>query len=195
LVFVRASEWRARVRSCLVLDKAEKGWWSRLLKAGNTGKVSKRSVIGALGLGGTSMLLAPHADAAQEIASVADSDARGLIIVGLLLPAVGWMLFNILQPALNQIEKMQEGNNRLKKARGILGVTGISVAAASLLAAPQADAQVQELAQVSVDTRPLVLLFILEPVIGWVLFNILKPTLNQIEKMQNGNFGKGRRRK
>jgi photosystem II PsbY protein len=182
-VFVRASEWRARVRSCLVLDKAEKGWWSRLLKAGNTGKVSKRSVIGALGLGGTSMLLAPHADAAQEI------------IVGLLLPAVGWMLFNILQPALNQIEKMQEGNNRLKKARGILGVTGISVAAASLLAAPQADAQVQELAQVSVDTRPLVLLFILEPVIGWVLFNILKPTLNQIEKMQNGNFGKGRRRK
>jgi hypothetical protein len=178
-----------------VLDKAEKGWWSRLLKAGNTGKVSKRSVIGALGLGGTSMLLAPHADAAQEIASVADSDARGLIIVGLLLPAVGWMLFNILQPALNQIEKMQEGNNRLKKARGILGVTGISVAAASLLAAPQADAQVQELAQVSVDTRPLVLLFILEPVIGWVLFNILKPTLNQIEKMQNGNFGKGRRRK
>jgi photosystem II PsbY protein len=165
------------------------------MQAGNTGKVSKRSVIGALGLGGASMLLAPHADAAQEIASVADSDARGLIIVGLLLPAVGWVLFNILQPALNQIEKMQEGNSGLKKARGIIGVTGISAAAASLLAAPQANAQVQELAQVSADTRPLILLFILAPAIGWVLFNILKPALNQIEKMQNGNFGKGGRRK
>jgi photosystem II PsbY protein len=125
-----------------VLEKAKKGWWSRLLKAGNIGKVSKESVISALGLGGASMLLAPHADAAQEIACVVDSDARGLIIVRVLLPTVGWVLFNILQPALNQIEKMQEGNSGLKKARGIIGVTGISIVATSLLAAPQADVHV-----------------------------------------------------
>lgn len=157
---------------------------------------SAKGLVAGAGLGALAALAAaPHADAVQEIAQVADSDARGLIIIGLLLPAVGWVLFNILQPALNQIEKMQEGNSGLKKARGIIGVTGISAAAASLVAAPQADAQVQELAQVSADTRPLILLFILAPAIGWVLFNILKPALNQIEKMQNGNFGKGGRRK
>jgi photosystem II PsbY protein len=157
---------------------------------------SAKGLVAGAGLGALAALAAaPQADAVQEIAQVADNDARGLIIIGLLLPAVGWVLFNILRPALNQIEKMQEGNSGLKKARGIIGVTGISAAAASLLAAPQANAQVQELAQVSADTRPLILLFILAPAIGWVLFNILKPALNQIEKMQNGNFGKGGRRK
>jgi photosystem II PsbY protein len=171
------------------------------MQSGNTVKTSKRSVIGALGLGGASMLLAPHADAAQEIATLADSDSRGLIIIGLLLPAIGWVLFNILRPALNQIEKMQGGNSGssgLKKSRGIIGVTGISAAATSLLAAPQADAQVQELAQLGADTRPLILLFILAPAIGWVLFNILKPALNQVNKMVEGNninTGKGGKRK
>ena len=167
------------------------------MQEGNTGKTSKRSVIGALGLGGASMSLAPYADAAQEIAQVADSDVRGLLILGLLVPAVGWVLFNILRPALNQIEKMQEGNSGsggMRKARGIIGVTGISAAAASLLA-PEADAQVQELALVGADTRPLILLFVLAPAIGWVLFNILKPALNQVNKMVEGNFGKGGKRK
>jgi photosystem II PsbY protein len=165
------------------------------MQGGNTGKTSKRSVIGALGLGGASMLLAPHADAAQEIANVADSDSRGLIIIGLLLPAIGWVLFNILKPALNQVNKMVEGNSGVKKSRGIIGVTGISAAAASLLAAPEADAQVQEIAQLGADTRPLILLFILAPAIGWVLFNILKPALNQVNKMVEGNSGKGGKRK
>ncbi|KAG0621605.1 hypothetical protein M758_3G034100 [Ceratodon purpureus] len=166
------------------------------MQSGNTGKTSKRSVIGALGLGGASMLLAPHADAAQEIANLADSDSRGLVIIGLLLPAIGWVLFNILKPALNQVNKMVEGNNiKVKKSRGIIGVTGISAAAASLLAAPQADAQVQEIAQLGADTRPLILLFILAPAIGWVLFNILKPALNQVNKMVEGNNIKGGKRK
>jgi hypothetical protein len=41
-VSVQASEWRARVRSCLVLEKAEKGWWLRLLKV--EGKVSSSQI-------------------------------------------------------------------------------------------------------------------------------------------------------
>jgi photosystem II PsbY protein len=148
---------------------------------------SSKGVIGALGLGGVSMLLAPHADAAQEIATLADSDSRGLIILGLLLPAIGWVLFNILKPALNQVDRMVEGNSGKLKSRALVGATGISAAAASLLlSAPQADAQVQEMSQLGADTRPLILLVILLPAIGWVLFNILKPALNQFEKMQGG---------
>ncbi|XP_024363477.1 uncharacterized protein [Physcomitrium patens] len=161
---------------------------------GNAAAITrKRGVIGALGLGTASLFLAPHADAAQEIATLADSDSRGLIIIGLLLPAVGWVLFNILKPALNQINNIVEGNDtgapvkRGKKFGGMIGATGISAAAMSLLAAPKADAQVQEIAQLGADTRPLILLFILAPAIGWVLFNILKPALNQVDKMVEGN--------
>lgn len=168
----------------------------KMQNQGNSGAgTRKRGIIGALGLGGASMLLTPHADAAQEIASLADSDSRGLIIIGLLLPAIGWVLFNILRPALNQVNKMIEGNDSSpptkggKKIRGIVGLTGLTAAATSLLAAPEADAQVQEFAQLGADTRPLILLFILAPAIGWVLFNILKPALNQVNKMVEGNSG------
>lgn len=147
---------------------------------------NQRGVIGALGLGGASLLLAPHADAAQQIANLADSDSRGLVIAGIFLPAIGWVLFNILKPALNQVNKMVEGN---AGKRGLIGATGISAAAASLLSAPDADAA-QEIAQLGADTRPLILLFILAPAIGWVLFNILKPAINQVNKMVDGNSGK-----
>lgn len=114
----------------------------------------------------------------QEIATIADSDARGLILAGVLLPAIGWVLFNILQPALSQINKMRGGSSR-----GLIGAAGLSAAAASLLAAPQADAQVQEFAELAADSRPLILLFILVPAVGWVLFNILQPALKQIDNM------------
>jgi len=159
---------------------------------------NQKGVIGALGLGGASLLLAPHADAAQEMAQLADSDSRGLVIVGLLLPAIGWVLFNILRPALNQVNKMVEGNsgNNKLKSRAMVGATGISAAAASLLmGAPEAEASVQEMAQMGADTRPLILLFILAPAIGWVLFNILKPALNQVNKMVEGNQGKSLKKK
>lgn len=91
-------------------------------------------------------------------------------------------MFNILQPALNQINKMRGGSTK-----GLIGAAGLSAAAASLLAAPQADAQVQEFVELAGDSRPLILLFILAPAVGWVLFNILQPALNQINKMRTGN--------
>jgi len=113
----------------------------------------------------------------QEIATIADSDSRGLVLLGILLPALGWVLFNILQPGLNQLSKM-------KSIKGlVIGAAGLGAAASSMMAAaPDAEAA-QEITQLAADNRPLILLFILLPAIGWVLFNILQPALNQLNKM------------
>ena len=137
-------------------------------------KMQGKAVAGAVGLGAAgSLLLAPSADAAQAIAQVAD-DSRPLLLLVVLAPAIGWVLFNILKPALNQINKMQ--------GKAVAGAVGLG-AAASLLAAPSADAA-QEIATLADDSRPLLLLLVLGPAIGWVLFNILRPALNQLDKMQ-----------
>ncbi|KAL2609156.1 hypothetical protein R1flu_027729 [Riccia fluitans] len=137
---------------------------------------STKGVIGAIGLGGlASMLYTPQADAAQELAQIADSDSRGLVLLGILIPAVGWVLFNILQPALNQLNKM-------RSSKSIVGTVGIGAAAASLLSTQDAEAA-QEVAQLAADNRPVILLVVLLPAIGWVLFNILRPALNQLDKM------------
>ncbi|CAM6092279.1 unnamed protein product [Calypogeia fissa] len=136
---------------------------------------SSKGLVGAIGLGGAaSLLVANQADAAQEIAQLADNDSRGLV----LLPAVGWVLYNILQPALNQWKKMTG-------SKGLVGAIGLG-GAASLLAANQADAA-QEIAQLAdSDSRGLVVLVVLLPAIGWVLYNILQPALNQFNKMRGG---------
>lgn len=73
-------------------------------------KLKKRSVVGAIGAGGAalSLLSAEQANAATELAQVAASDGR-LGVIGLLfLPVLGWVAFNIAQPALNQIAKQAE---------------------------------------------------------------------------------------
>lgn len=133
-----------------------------------------KSMVGALGLGAAaSLLAAPEADAAQQIAQLA-VDSRPLLLLTVLVPAVGWVLFNILKPALNQVNKM-------KGAKSVAGAVGLG-AAASLLAAPQADAA-QEVAQLAADARPLILLVVLLPAVGWVLFNILQPALRQVGNM------------
>ncbi|XP_074294703.1 uncharacterized protein LOC141622574 [Silene latifolia] len=49
----------------------------------------------------------PWAMAAKQIAESPQEDNRGLALLLPLVPAVGWVLFNILQPALNQINKMR----------------------------------------------------------------------------------------
>ena len=116
-----------------------------------------------------------NAAAAEEVFQLADSDSRGFLLLAIMGPAVGWVLFNILKPALNQFDRM-------KSVKGLIGAIGLG-SAASLLAAPSADAA-QEVAQLAVDARPLVLLVVLAPALGWVLFNILKPALNQLNKMR-----------
>eukprot|EP00271_Cylindrocystis_brebissonii_P011695 TRINITY_DN29608_c0_g1_i1.p1 TRINITY_DN29608_c0_g1~~TRINITY_DN29608_c0_g1_i1.p1 ORF type:complete len:200 (+),score=40.35 TRINITY_DN29608_c0_g1_i1:298-897(+) len=115
------------------------------------------------------------AAAVQEIATVADADNRPLLLLLLLAPAVGWVLFNILQPALRQLDNM-------RGVKGLAMTLGLG-AAASAMIVPQADAA-QEITQLAADARPLILLFILAPAVGWVLFNILQPALRQLEQMQ-----------
>ncbi|KAH7295129.1 hypothetical protein KP509_27G033400 [Ceratopteris richardii] len=136
---------------------------------------SAKALAAGLGLGAAAALMAPpSADAAvQEIADLAaDSDSRGLLVLLVLAPAVGWVLFNILKPALNQLDKM-------RSAKGLVGAVGISTAL--LLSTDAADAA--EAAGGS-DARGLLLAASLVPALGWVLFNILQPALNQLEKMK-----------
>ncbi|OIC45202.1 hypothetical protein A7L55_20995 [Acinetobacter baumannii] len=42
-------------------------------------------------------------------AKTADSDNRGLLLLIVVIPAIAWVLYNILQPALNQLNKMRSG--------------------------------------------------------------------------------------
>lgn len=70
----------------------------------------KKAFIVGLGLSGLAtsglLLATPEAQAAsEEIAR--GSDNRGTLLLLVVLPAIGWVLFNILQPALNQLNKMR----------------------------------------------------------------------------------------
>ena len=76
----------------------------------------KRGVAAGLGLGAASLLAAQSADAAQQVADLAASDNRFGTIALLLVPVVGWVLFNILGPAQNQIAAMGEGTATAKSS-------------------------------------------------------------------------------
>jgi hypothetical protein len=76
----------------------------------------------------------------------------------LFIPALGWVAFNILQPALNQLNRMSEIKDDAKsssgtgrKKRGLAGAVGMG-AALSMFAAQQADAAT-EVAQLAGDNR------------------------------------------
>uniref|UniRef100_A0ACD5WZM7 Uncharacterized protein n=1 Tax=Avena sativa TaxID=4498 RepID=A0ACD5WZM7_AVESA len=137
----------------------------------------------------SSLASSDAAMAAQRIADVAAAtpadDNRGLLLLFVVSPALGWVLFNILQPALNQLNKMRSE----KALVAGLGIGG--AAAAGLAAVPEpASAAVQELAVLAAasptdDNRGLLLLIVVAPAIGWVLFNILQPALNQLNKMRS----------
>ncbi|PIA51479.1 hypothetical protein AQUCO_01100370v1 [Aquilegia coerulea] len=119
--------------------------------------------------------------AAQQIATIAEGDNRGLALLLPIVPAILWVLYNILQPALNQI-------NRMTTSKGIIVGLGLGgLAASSFVTAPAASAN--EIAMMadatSSDNRGLLLLFVVAPAIAWVLFNILQPALNQINKMKS----------
>jgi len=124
-----------------------------------------------------SFMAAGSASAATELAQIAASDNRFGLLLTLAAPALGWVLFNIGGPAQSQLENM--------KGKKAAIATGLGLAAASLLAAPQADAAT-EIAQVAGDGRIGVLLLVFVPVVGWVLFNIGGPALNQLNNMGGG---------
>ena len=56
------------------------------------------------------MMSSGNAQAASEVAQLAAGDNRLGIIATLALPALGWVLFNIGGPALNQLANMDQSN-------------------------------------------------------------------------------------
>ncbi|KAG8046372.1 hypothetical protein GUJ93_ZPchr0008g13923 [Zizania palustris] len=124
--------------------------------------------------------------AAQQIADVAAAadDNRGLALLLPIAPAIAWVLYNILQPALNQL-------NRMRSQQALVAGLGLGAAGATGLAfAPSASAA-QEMASLAAeaaaadDNRGLLLLFVVAPAIAWVLYNILQPALNQLNRMRS----------
>ncbi len=123
--------------------------------------------------------------AAQQIAEIAEGDNRGLALLLPIIPAIAWVLFNILQPALNQI-------NRMRSTKGViiglgLGLGGL-LGTSGLVSTP--DATASEMAMIAdaasaSDNRGQLLLFVVAPAILWVLYNILQPALNQINRMRS----------
>ncbi|GER56041.1 photosystem II core complex proteins psbY [Striga asiatica] len=151
-----------------------KGLSSSSTAAQPTASVAAGAVFAALSA-------ADPALAAQQLAEIADGgDSRGVALLIPLVPAVLWVLYNILQPALNQI-------NRMRSAKGVavglgLGLNGL--AASGLFSPPEASAG--DIATVAAaDNRGQLLLFVVAPAIVWVLYNILQPALNQINRMRS----------
>jgi len=123
-----------------------------------------------------------HCDAAfaaSQIAQIAEGDNRGLALLLPVVPALAWVLFNILQPALNQL-------NRMRNSKGV--VVGLGLGASGLVWGPEASASEMGLiadAAAGSDNRGQLLLFVVAPAIVWVLYNILQPALNQLNRMRS----------
>ncbi len=108
--------------------------------------------------------------AAQQIAEIAEGDNRGIALLLPLIPAIAWVLFNILQPALNQI-------NRMRQTKGVIVGLGLGgLAASGFISTPDASAsEIAMIADATSDSRGTLLLLVVAPAILWVLYNILQP--------------------
>ncbi|XP_021719928.1 photosystem II core complex proteins psbY, chloroplastic-like [Chenopodium quinoa] len=78
----------------------------------------------------------PLALAAKQIVESPQEDNRGLILLVPVAAAVGWVLFNILGPALNQINRMRSEKMTIVG----LGLGGLLAAASSAVIVPSASA-------------------------------------------------------
>lgn len=121
--------------------------------------------------------------AAQQVMDLAANDNRGTLLLLTLTPAIGWVLYNILQPALNQI-------NRMRNVKGLVVCAGLGAGGAALFSGP-GEARADEVLSLAAeaagsDNRGLLLLLVVSPAIAWVLYNILQPALNQINRMRSG---------
>ncbi|CAL9766905.1 unnamed protein product [Musa acuminata subsp. burmannicoides] len=147
--------------------------------------LSASAIAGAIaGAIFASLISSDAASAAQQIADVAEGDNRGLALLLPIVPAVLWVLYNILQPALNQLNRM-----RIEKAVVVSLGLGGGLAAAGFMSTPGASAaEIMAVADASSsgDNRGLLLLFVVAPAILWVLYNILQPALNQLNRMRSG---------
>ncbi|KAL8532828.1 hypothetical protein ACS0TY_009149 [Phlomoides rotata] len=136
----------------------------------NSTALTSTAIAGAIF---STLSTANPAFAAQQLAEIADGDNRGLALLLPLIPAILWVLYNILQPALNQINKM-------RNSKAV--IIGAGLAGLATFHAPDASAAVAEAAA---DNRGQLLLFVVTPAIAWVLYNILQPALNQINRMRS----------
>jgi photosystem II PsbY protein len=100
----------------------------------------------------TAMTMSDFAIASQQLMALAAYDNRGFALLLPLVPALGWVLFNILQLGLNQFNKMH-GIKAVAEGVG-LGATLIT-----MMLIPHASVA-QEMATLAVDSdsRGLVLL-------------------------------------
>ncbi|KAK6281446.1 hypothetical protein POUND7_015271 [Theobroma cacao] len=119
--------------------------------------------------------------AAQQIAEIAEGDNRGLALLLPIIPAIAWVLFNILRPALNQLDRM-------RSTKGVIIGLGLGGLAASGFMSTS-DASASEIAMIadaaSSDNRGTLLLFVVAPALLWVAYNILQPALNQLNRMRS----------
>ncbi|KAL5163908.1 Photosystem II core complex proteins psbY, chloroplastic [Glycine soja] len=118
--------------------------------------------------------------AASQIAEIAEGDNRGLALLLPLIPAIAWVLFNILQPALNQL-------NRMRSSKGVIIGLGLGLGASGMLFGLDASAsEISVIADAATsDNRGQLLLIVVTPAIVWVLYNILQPALNQLNRMRS----------
>ncbi|KAM7251788.1 hypothetical protein ACFE04_023671 [Oxalis oulophora] len=156
----------------------------QLINPSNLKLSSSMAIAGAMF---STLTTCDAAFALQQIADLAQgSDSRGLALLLPIAPAIAWVLFNILQPALNQLNRM-----RVEKAVVVgLGLGG-GLFASGLMSSP--DASASEFAMLAdaaaaaagSDSRGQLLLIVIAPAIGWVLYNILQPALNQVNRMRS----------
>ncbi|KAK3122608.1 hypothetical protein QOZ80_8AG0615830 [Eleusine coracana subsp. coracana] len=153
-----------------------------------TGLATSSSAAAAAAVAGAFFSALASSDAAFAAQHLADAaaapadDSRGTLLLVVVAPAIGWVLYNILQPALNQLNRM----------RSQAVIAGLGLGAAGMACAPpEASAAAQEVvaavaaAAPTDDNRGTLLLIVVAPAIGWVLFNILQPALNQLNRMRN----------
>ncbi|KAJ8758878.1 hypothetical protein K2173_002657 [Erythroxylum novogranatense] len=165
---------QAKPTSLLSLQNLPKGL--TISKSGDKTFLAGSTIAGAIF---TTLSSCDPAFAAQQIAEIAEGDNRGLALLLPIIPAIGWVLFNILQPALNQI-------NRMRETKGVIIGLGLSALAASgFMSTPEASAgEIAMIADAVNDKRGQLLLFVITPAILWVLYNILQPALNQLNRMR-----------
>lgn len=148
------------------------------------------SSLTAAGAFFSALASADPAIAAHQISEIADAaasdDNRGLILLLPIVPAIGWVLFNILQPALNQLNRMRSSSSKGVIIGLGLGLGGVSAAAQFLHPYAASAASADLTGTAAEDNRALLLLVVVAPALLWVAYNILQPALNQINRMRSG---------